>query len=40
MGGAWVGPTQDRLYALAREFGVETFKTYDEGKSTQFFRGR
>ena len=40
LGGAWVGPTQDRLYALAREFGVETFKTYDEGKSTQFFRGR
>ena len=40
LGGAWVGPTQDRLYALAREFGVETFKTYDEGKSTQFFRGQ
>ncbi|WP_420147334.1 flavin monoamine oxidase family protein, partial [Spirosoma sp.] len=40
LGGAWVGPTQDRLYTLAREFGVETFKTYDEGKSTQFFRGR
>ena len=37
-GGAWVGPTQDRLYALAREFGVETFHTYDQGKSTQFFR--
>lgn len=40
LGGAWVGPTQDRLYGLAREFGVETFKTYDEGKSTQFFRGK
>ncbi|MVM29858.1 FAD-dependent oxidoreductase [Spirosoma sp. HMF4905] len=40
LGGAWIGPTQDRLYALAREFGVETFKTYDEGKSTQFFRGQ
>ncbi|GAB4015665.1 flavin monoamine oxidase family protein [Spirosoma koreense] len=40
LGGAWVGPTQDRLYALAREFGVETFRTYDEGKSTQFFRGQ
>ncbi len=40
LGGAWVGPTQDRIYALAREFGVETFKTYDEGKTTQFFRGR
>ncbi len=40
LGGAWVGPTQDRIYALAREFGVETFKTYEEGKSTQFFRGK
>jgi monoamine oxidase len=40
LGGAWVGPTQDRLYALARTFGVDTFKTYDEGKSTQFFRGQ
>ncbi|GAB4004665.1 FAD-dependent oxidoreductase [Spirosoma migulaei] len=40
LGGAWVGPTQDRLYALAREFSVETFRTFDEGKSTQFFRGQ
>ncbi|QMW02114.1 flavin monoamine oxidase family protein [Spirosoma foliorum] len=40
LGGAWVGPTQDRLYALTNEFGVDTFKTYDEGKSTQFFRGQ
>lgn len=40
MGGAWVGPTQDRIYALAKEYGVETFKTYDLGKSTQFFRGK
>ncbi len=40
LGGAWVGPTQDRLYALAKQFGVETFKTYDQGKSTQFFRGQ
>lgn len=40
LGGAWVGPTQDRIYALAREFGVETFRTYDAGKSTQYFRGK
>ena len=40
LGGAWIGPTQDHLYALAREYGVETFKTYDEGKSTQYFRGK
>ena len=40
LGGAWVGPTQDRLYALAREFGVETFKTYDTGKSTFTYKGK
>lgn len=40
LGGAWVGPTQDRIYALAREFGVETFRTFDEGRSTQYFRGQ
>lgn len=40
LGGAWVGPSQDRIYALAREFGVETFKTFDQGRSTQFFRGQ
>ncbi|WP_266362007.1 flavin monoamine oxidase family protein [Tellurirhabdus rosea] len=39
-GGAWVGPTQDRLFALADEYGIETFRTYDEGKSTQYFRGK
>ncbi len=40
LGGAWVCPTQDRIYALARKYGVETFKTYDLGKSTQYFRGK
>ncbi|GAB3642171.1 flavin monoamine oxidase family protein [Spirosoma arcticum] len=40
LGGAWVGPSQDRIYALAREFGVETFRTFDQGKSTQLFRGQ
>jgi monoamine oxidase len=40
LGGAWVGPTQDKIYALAREFGVETFKTYDIGKSTIVYKGK
>ena len=31
-GGQWIGPTQDRLAALARDLGVETFPTYSEGK--------
>ncbi|AFK02693.1 amine oxidase [Emticicia oligotrophica DSM 17448] len=40
LGAAWVGPTQDKIYALAREFGVGTFPTYDEGKSTLYFNGK
>lgn len=40
LGGAWVGTTQDRLYALAREVGAEPFKTYNAGKSTQYFKGK
>lgn len=40
LGGAWVGPTQDKLYELAREFGVETFKTWDTGKSTFNYKGK
>jgi monoamine oxidase len=28
VGGQWIGPTQDRLAALARELGVETFPTH------------
>jgi monoamine oxidase len=30
-GGAWVGPTQDRIYALMDEFGVTAFKQYTDG---------
>jgi monoamine oxidase len=40
MGGTWVGPSQDRIYALLKEFGIETFKTYDEGKSTMLMDGK
>ena len=32
LGGAWVGPTQDRLMALAGELGVQTFPTYTSGR--------
>jgi monoamine oxidase len=31
MGGQWVGPTQERLLALAGELGIETFPTHHEG---------
>jgi monoamine oxidase len=32
VGGQWIGPTQDRLAALAREVGVETFPTHVTGE--------
>jgi monoamine oxidase len=32
IGGQWVGPTQDRLLALAADLGVDTFKTYNTGE--------
>ena len=32
MGGQWIGPTQDRLAALARDVAVETFPTYAHGR--------
>ena len=31
IGGQWVGPTQDRMLALASELDVATFPTYDTG---------
>jgi monoamine oxidase len=30
-GGQWIGPTQDRMYALCKEYGVDYFETYNEG---------
>jgi monoamine oxidase len=40
MGGQFVGPTQDRLLALAADLGVATFPTYDAGKKVLHFNGR
>ena len=31
LGGQWVGPTQDRVLALADELGIGTFPSYEEG---------
>lgn len=33
MGGQWVGPTQDRVLALAAELGLELFPTRTEGRN-------
>lgn len=37
LGGAWVGPGQNRFYDLIKETGNHTFKTYNEGKSVMWF---
>ncbi|KAA1426558.1 flavin monoamine oxidase family protein [Nocardioides antri] len=39
-GGAFVGPTQDRILRLADELGVRTFKEYVEGENVYVKNGR
>lgn len=31
LGGQWIGPSQNRIYSLLAELGLETFPTYNEG---------
>ena len=33
LGGQWIGPTQDKIYALTKEMKVDTFHTYNEGRN-------
>jgi monoamine oxidase len=40
VGGQWIGPTQDRLAAVAGELGVDTFPTHGEGENVIEFAGR
>ena len=40
VGGQWLGPTQDRIAALAREVGVDTFATHVTGARLIEFDGR
>jgi monoamine oxidase len=40
VGGQWIGPTQDRLAALAGELGIETFPTHAEGENVIEYGGR
>jgi monoamine oxidase len=39
VGGQWIGPTQDRLAALAQAVGVETYPTYMKGEHLVEFDG-
>ncbi|MDP3889779.1 flavin monoamine oxidase family protein [Nocardioides sp.] len=41
LGGQWIGPTQDRMYALVEELGLELFRTHnDDGQLLVDLRGR
>lgn len=39
-GGQWIAPSQDRVRALTAELGLTTFKTYNQGQSIYYRRGR
>ncbi len=40
LGGQWIGPGQDHMYALVDEFGLTTFPTHDHGASILEVEGR
>ncbi len=39
-GGAWVGPGQDRIYALMHEFGVAEYKQHNDGQAMMIVDGK
>ncbi|MCW2686340.1 MAG: Amine oxidase, partial [Mycobacterium sp.] len=39
-GGAWIGPGQDRIYALMNEFGVPSYKQYTDGDAMMVVDGK
>jgi monoamine oxidase len=39
LGGQWIGPGQDRLWALVNELGIQTFPTHDKGKKVLEIEG-
>lgn len=40
VGGQWIGPTQDRMYELVREYGLTYFETYNEGINLLDIKGK
>ena len=40
VGGEFVGPTQDRILALARAVGVKTFPVYNQGSNVEIIGGQ
>lgn len=39
-GGAWIGPGQDRIYALMDEFGVPEYEQHNDGDAMMIIDGR
>ena len=40
LGGQWIGPTQNRMYELIAELGLETFPTYNDGEHVVSLGGK
>lgn len=38
IGGQWLGPGNDRVYSLLKQFGISTFLQYDQGASVTLIR--
>jgi monoamine oxidase len=39
-GGTWIGPGQDRIYALMAEFAIPSFKQFTDGDAMMFVDGK
>jgi len=39
-GGAWIGPGQDAIYGLMKEFGIPSYKQYTDGEAMMFIDGK
>jgi monoamine oxidase len=39
-GAEFIGPTQDRMYALVQQLGLQTFPMYDTGKQVNYLGGK
>ena len=40
LGGAYVGPTQNRILRIAKELGIQTYKVYNEGSAVELLGGK
>ena len=40
LGGAYVGPTQNRILRVAKELGIQTYKVYNEGSIVELLGGK